>query len=61
VNKFGAEKLFQVLGIEDRESDQRRADAYRPPSDDDEPESLPGDNDGESNEEDNPPEVDVNE
>ena len=48
VKKFGAEKLFQVLGFESRESDQRKADEYRTPDSDGEPESLPGDNEGET-------------
>ena len=46
VKKFGAEKLFQVLGMENRESDALRADNYRPPNTDSPPESLPGDNGG---------------
>lgn len=45
VNKYGAEKLFQVLGFEDRENDQRKANQYQPPSNDEPPESLPGDSD----------------
>lgn len=44
VEKFGAERLFEVLGFESRESDQRKADEYKPPDSDTEPESLPGDN-----------------
>ena len=46
VKKFGAEKLFQVLGMENRESDALRADNYKPPNADSPPESLPGDNGG---------------
>ena len=60
VHKFGADRLFQVLGIENRESDRRRVDAYQPPNDDEPPESLPGDNETERNE-DSPPEVEANE
>ncbi|MCJ1479308.1 RNA polymerase II subunit A C-terminal domain phosphatase [Lambiella insularis] len=44
VKKFGADKLFQVLGFESRESDQRKADQYQQPGVDEPPESLPGDN-----------------
>lgn len=42
VKKFGADRLFEVLGFENRESDQRKADQYQPPDSDIEPESLPG-------------------
>ena len=42
VKKFGAERLFDVLGFEIRASDQRKADEYQPPDGDKEPESFPG-------------------
>ena len=45
VQKFGAARLFEVLGFESRENDARKADNYQPPDTDVEPESLPGDND----------------
>jgi len=43
VKKFGADRFFEVLGFENRESDQRKADQYQPPDSDTEPESLPAD------------------
>jgi len=56
VKKFGAERLFQVLGFESRESDQRKADEYQPPESDTEPESLPGDNQAQETQETDEPE-----
>ncbi|MCJ1307950.1 Galactosylgalactosylxylosylprotein 3-beta-glucuronosyltransferase 2 [Agyrium rufum] len=35
VQKFGAERLFQELGLQARESEKRKADEYRPPGSED--------------------------
>lgn len=40
VKKFGADQLFEVLGFENRESDQRKADQYQSSDSDIEPDQA---------------------